>query len=462
MAVECTVADLAALRIFEDDQDPDAGIAVAAGAPWFMTVFGRDSLLTSWMIMPFLPGIALGTLDRLADLQGSKNVPETEEQPGKIMHELRQHSVDPAFSHDGLYYGTVDATPLYVMLAAEAMRWGQLDDAGLASRWPSISAAVDWVRRGLAHDHLGFLRYERSTDVGLINQGWKDSPDSINFADGRLARGAIALAEAQGYAYAALRDAADLASRVPDAGCDPEDLRREADELAERYDRWFWNEAASSFVTALDGDDAQVDSLTTNPGHAIWTGLADPDHANRYLDRVVDEMFTGWGLRTLAPSCARYQPMSYHNGSVWPHDTAIVGAGAARLGRIDVVDLLFAAAFETSDHFGGRNPELFAGIDRSIAGIPVPYPSVCSPQAWASASTLLHLRSSLGLEPPSGVGPPTVLGRGHPHVHRLDGVYVAGDRYGIEHRAGALVATRSSDVDRAGTVSRHDGAAARP
>ena len=249
---------------------------------------------------------------------------------------------------------------------------------------------------------------------------------------------------------------------MPDPGCDPEELRREADALAERYDRWFWNETTSSFVTALDGADAQVDSLTTNPGHAIWTGLADPDHANRYLDRIVDDMFTGWGLRTLAPSSARYQPMSYHNGSVWPHDTAIVGAGAARLGRIDIVDLLFSAAFEASDHFGGRNPELFAGIDRSVAGIPVPYPSACSPQAWASAAPLLHLRSSLGLEPPQHGGSPTVLGRAHPQIHRLDGVYLGDERYGIEHRAGSLVVTRSGDVDRAGTVSRHDGAAARP
>ena len=430
IAVETTVADLASLRIF--DPNHSERVVIAAGAPWFMTLFGRDSLLTSWMVMPFLPELAIGTLDSLAELQGTSDRAETEEQPGKILHELRRHGGDAAFAHRGRYYGTVDATALFVMVAAEAFRWGHLDGAALQHRWPAIQAALEWVRRRIETDPGGFLRYQRSTEVGLANQGWKDSWDGISFADGRLPTGAIALAEVQGYAYAALTGAADLARHLDDPDVDPEQLLREADQLAERYENGFWDERSSSYAVALDGDGNRIDSVTTNPGHAIWTGITTSSRANRYLDRILDsDLFSGWGLRTLSPTCQRYDPLSYHNGSVWPHDTAIVAAGAARIGRRDVVDTLVDAALDAAALFSGRPPELFSGIARSLIGVPVSYPSSCSPQAWASASTLLHIRSALDLAPPTGAGPPSVATTSSLSTSLLTGVRARDQRFQI-------------------------------
>ena len=247
LAVESSVADLASLRIF--DRHHVDRVVVAAGAPWFMTLFGRDSLLTSWMALPFLPELAIGTIDALAELQGVEDRATTEEQPGKILHELRRHGGDEAFAHRGRYYGTVDATPLFVMVAGEAARWGHLDRDGVRDRWGSIAAAVRWIRRGLEAGG-GFLRYQRSSDVGLVNQGWKDSWDGISFEDGRLPTGPLALTEVQGYVHAALRAAAELAelgglSHADGLSddLDPADLRNEADRLAERFEDAFWMES---------------------------------------------------------------------------------------------------------------------------------------------------------------------------------------------------------------------------
>lgn len=448
VAVDASIADLASLRIF--DQEHADRVIIAAGAPWFMTLFGRDSLLTSWMMLPFLPDLALGTIDTLADLQGQVERPDTEEQPGKILHELRRHGGDAAFAHRGRYYGTVDATPLFVMVVAEAVRWGHLDRRDVEERWPAILAAVRWVRRGTAEGG-GFLRYRRTTEVGLVNQGWKDSWDGISFADGRLPDGSLALAEVQGYVFAALHAAAALAELVGAEELDPGELRHEAELLAERFDAAFWMEASSSFAVGLDGDDRPIDSVTTNPGHAIWTGLTDPDHAHRYLDRILDgDLFNGWGLRTLSPTAARYDPLSYHNGSVWPHDTALVAAGAARLGRRDVVTQLFDAALDVAARTAGRPPELFAGVDRAVIDIPVPYPSSCSPQAWASASTLLHLRSTLLLDPPrTADGPPRLDPAGTGALASLSGVRVGARRYVAERSGEAWTCRLQTDVEAA-------------
>jgi glycogen debranching enzyme len=439
LAVESSVADLASLRIF--DRLHADRVVVAAGAPWFMTLFGRDSLLTSWMVLPFLPELAIGTLDTLAELQGVIERPTTEEQPGKILHELRRHGGDEAFAHRGRYYGTVDATPLFVMVAGEAARWGHLDREGLRRRWAAIAAAVRWIRRGLSTGG-GFVRYQRSSDVGLVNQGWKDSWDGISFEDGRLPIGPIALAEVQGYAHAALRAAADLAE-LADAteltsDLDAVGLRNDADQLAERFEDAFWMESRSCYAVGLDGGDRPIDSVTTNPGHAIWAGITDPARSHRYLDRILDDgLFNGWGLRTLSPSSRRYDPLSYHNGSVWPHDTALVAAGAARLGRRDVVEQLVDAALDVAALDGGRPPELFSGVHRDVVDVPVPYPSSCSPQAWSSASTLLNVRSSLGLEPPTTVGlTPRTGSAATPILSTLAGVHVGTDRYVLTHRDG--------------------------
>ena len=428
LAIDTSIADLASLRIF--DPEHAERVVIAAGAPWYMTLFGRDSLLTSWMVMPFLPQLALGTLAALSDLQGTKDRAESEEQPGKIIHELRRHGGDAAFADRGRYYGTVDATPLFVMAAAEAHRWDQLVGDELAHRWANVLAAIGWVRRRMAADPGGFLTYHRSTEIGLVNQGWKDSWDGVNASDGRLPTGSVALVEVQGYAYAALRGAAEMARSLDEPGLDPDQLDVEADQLAERFDKRFWDARSSTYAVALD-DGRRVDAVTTNPGHAIWCGIARPERAVRYLDRAMDELYTGWGLRTLSPMCKRYDPLSYHNGSVWPHDTAIVAAGAARVGRFDVVEQLFDAALEVAEQCAGRPPELFAGIAREVIDVPVAYPSSCSPQAWASASTLLHVRSLLQLSPPTGDGMPTVANTSTRSTSTLSGIRYGADRFEI-------------------------------
>lgn len=395
-AVDQALVDLAALRIV-DEAHPDRPV-VAAGAPWFMTLFGRDSLLTSWMTLPFDASLAGGVLESLADLQGTEHDPASEEQPGRIIHELRRHGGNGPFSSRSRYYGTVDATPLFVGLVAEAWRWRALDDDALARLAPAVGRAVGWTLGAGDSDGDGFLDYLRRDPRGLQNQGWKDSWDGITRADGSLPTGPMALVEAQGYAYSALHGAADLAAHV-DIGHHADDLRRQAEALKDRFNEAYWDRRGH-FVLGLDGEGRQVDALTTNPGHALWCGIADDDKARAYVDKLVgDDLWTGWGLRTLAASMGAYDPLSYHNGSVWPHDTAICIAGAARYGCWDAVDLLVDGALEAASRFDGRPPELFAGVSRDDVPMPVAYPSSCSPQAWASASVLLNVRSMLGLRP---------------------------------------------------------------
>ena len=395
VGVRKSLEDLASLRIF-DTAHPELAV-VAAGAPWFMTLFGRDALLTSYMAMPFAPELARGVLHELAELQGRETDPRSGEQPGKIMHELRAHGGAGPFSERSRYYGTVDATPLYVLVAAEAMRWGAVTTADRAWLLPAVDAAIGWIRDDGDSDGDGFVDYAPHDAHGLTNQGWKDSWDGVNFADGSLPKAPIALVEVQGYTHAALSGAAEIyraVNRDDDAiRCD-----HEAHELRQLFNERFWDDRGW-FVEALDGTGRAVDSLGSNPGHALWAGIADADLADRYLDGVVsDELWTGWGIRTLATPMGAYDPLSYHNGSVWPHDTAICLAGAARYGRWDVVDRLTDGLLDASMYFGGRLPELFAGLSRRLVPVPVPYPGSCSPQAWAAASVLLLLRANLGLD----------------------------------------------------------------
>ena len=395
-AVDQALADLAALRIVDRERPERA--EVAAGAPWFLTLFGRDSLLTSWMTLPFDGSLASGVLSSLADLQGREDDPASEEQPGRILHELRRHGGSGAFSSRSRYYGTVDATPLFVGLAAEAWRWRAVDRAALHHLAPAIGRALDWIIGPGDSNGDGFVDYRRRDPRGLANQGWKDSWDGITRADGTIPAAPLALAEVQGYVYAALQGAAVLAE-VVDIGHQAGDLRRRAETLKDRFNDAFWD-TRGWFVLGLDADGSPIDSLTTNPGHALWSGIADDDKARRYVERLVDpELWTGWGLRTLASSMAAYDPLSYHNGSVWPHDTALCIAGAARYGCWEAVDLMVDGALEATRHFDGRPPELFAGVARDDVPMPVAYPSSCSPQAWASASVLMLVRTMLGLEP---------------------------------------------------------------
>jgi glycogen debranching enzyme len=432
--VDQALSDLAGLRIF-DRAHPER-VVIAAGAPWFMTLFGRDSLLTAWMMLPFDGSLAGGVLRTLAELQGVVDDPTAEEQPGKILHELRRHGGGGPFASRERYYGTVDATPLFVMLAAEARRWGALAAPQVEQLAPAVDRALEWVLGAGDGDGDGFIDYQRRTGAGLSNQGWKDSWDGVTAADGSLPTAPIALVEVQGYAYAALLGAAELSASMRLSHTDGE-LRRRAAALRDRFNDRFWD-PRGWYALALDGRGRAVDSLTTNPGHALWTGIAEPEHADAYLDRLMEaDMWTGWGLRTLSSSMSAYDPLSYHNGSVWPHDTAICAAGAARYGRWDVVDRIVDGALDAATTFNGRPPELFAGMARSDAPSPVAYPSSCSPQAWASASVLLLVRAMLDLEPDEQAG--LRVGRADLAAVRdlrLEGLRSAGKRFDVDVRDG--------------------------
>ncbi|WP_280385551.1 glycogen debranching N-terminal domain-containing protein [Nocardia wallacei] len=395
-----TESDLGALRI--DDQGPGSPTYVAAGAPWFMTLFGRDSLLTSWMALPLDSDLAMGTLQQLANLQGTQVNPITEEEPGRIMHEMRHGPAGDEVLGGTVYYGTVDATPLFVMLLAECRRWGA-DETAIKALLPAADAALSWIDHYGDSDSDGFVEYRRKTEQGLANQGWKDSWDSINFADGHLADPPIALCEVQGYVYAARQGRAEMAEAFGDT-VTASRLRGQAAELKQRFAEAFWLPGSGWYALALDGKKNQVDALSSNVGHCLWTGIVDDEHAAILVDRLANEgMDCGFGLRTLSSRMGRYNPMSYHNGSVWPHDTAIAVAGLLRYqhipGAAELAERLAGGLLEAILAFGARPPELFCGFERTGFPSPVPYPTSCSPQAWASASTLLLMRSFLGLQP---------------------------------------------------------------
>ncbi|NUT46469.1 MAG: amylo-alpha-1,6-glucosidase, partial [Saccharothrix sp.] len=395
-----TEGDLGALRI--EDPARAGRPFVAAGAPWFMTLFGRDSLLTAWMALPLDVGLALGTLQTLAETQGRVVDPLTEEEPGRVLHELRRGPDSAAVLGGNHYYGTADATPLFVMLLAECWRWGA-DPAAVRALLPAADAALAWVDGYGDRDGDGFVEYRRATGRGLANQGWKDSPDGVNDAFGRLAVPPIALCEVQGYVYAALLGRAELAEGFGDEPTAAR-LRGRAEELRRRFAEAFWLPDRGWYAVALDGREHPVDALTSNTAHCLWTGIATDEHAAALIRRLAEpDMDTGYGLRTLASSMGAYNPMSYHNGSVWPHDTAIAVAGLLRYahlpGAVELAHRLADGLLDAAASFGGRLPELYCGFARDEFSPPVPYPTSCSPQAWASAAPLLLVRSCLGLEP---------------------------------------------------------------
>ncbi len=396
--VQRSKLDLDALRM----NDSDGRAFLAAGAPWFMTLFGRDSLFTAWMCLPLDVNVAVGTLELLASMQGTKTDPMTEEQPGRILHELRLGPDNARTIGGREYYGTVDATPLFVMLLGEAWRWGA-DPATIRSLLPAADAGLAWIADIADADHDGFVEYRRATDRGLINQGWKDSFDGINDAAGGLAEPPIALCEVQGYVYAALINRAILADAFGDAPT-ATTCRAKAQRLRENFAKAFWMPDEGWYAVALDGHHRQVDSLTSNVAHCLWTGIATDEHAAQIVAALATPaMNSGYGLRTLSADMGAYNPMSYHNGSVWPHDTAIAIAGLMRYqhipGATELAQQLASGLFSAATTFNGRLPELFCGFARKEFTPPIPYPTSCSPQAWASAAPLLVLRSLLGLEP---------------------------------------------------------------
>lgn len=390
--------DLGALRLF--NASPPGHPLIAAGAPWFMTLFGRDSIFTAWMSLLLTPTIALNTARALARLQGQHDIPATEEQPGRILHEVRFSSGVSLALRDGqVYYGTADATPLFVMLVHQLWMWG-VPMSELVDLFPAVDAALDWISSYGDQDGDGYIEYSRQSEESLINQGWKDSFDGVSFADGRLPEGPIALAEVQGYAYAAWRAGQELAAASGDY-VKASFRSAKAEVLQTQFEKDFWIPEIGAYALALDGNKSQVDAIASNMGHLLWSGIVrHNEHAAAVARWLVSpEMFSGWGVRTLATSMARYNPLSYHNGSVWPHDTAIAVAGLRRAGytkeALQIASGLLAATSSTN----GRLPELFAGLGSDIVSSPVPYPASCSPQAWAAASPLLMVRSFLGLQP---------------------------------------------------------------
>lgn len=383
--------DLGSLRI-EDPNYPDR-VVVAAGAPWFMTLFGRDSLLASQMAMPVDPSLALGTLQTLADRQGHVVDPVSEEEPGKILHEVRL-DISSGLSLGGksIYYGSADATPLFVCVLGEVSRWGFAKDT-IASLLPHADRALQWISDYGDKDNDGFVEYERLNPKGLINQGWKDSWDAINFADGTLADPPIALCEVQAYVYHAYMARAWMAYDAGDSALGAV-LADRAAQFKKRFNEQFWMPDRGYYAIALDGRKRQVDACASNMGHCLWVGLVDEDKAPLVVKRLMSpEMFSGWGIRTLATDMGAYNPASYHNGSVWPHDNAIIVQGLMRYGFVAEAQRVATALLEAAEASEGRLPELFCGFDRDQFNVPIPYPTACSPQAWAATTPLLLVTS---------------------------------------------------------------------
>ncbi|TLM87142.1 glycogen debranching N-terminal domain-containing protein [Pseudarthrobacter sp. NamE5] len=389
-------SDLGSLRIF-DPHHPERA-AVAAGAPWFMALFGRDSILASYMSLMVDPNLAAGTLQTLAGLQGRKVDPDSEEEPGRIPHEVRL-GVTAGLSLGGTaYYGTADATPLFAALLGELSRWGLSEDI-IESLLPHVDRALEWIDHYGDRDGDGFVEYLRPNDHGLINQGWKDSWDGINFADGTMAEAPIALCEVQAYVYSAYVGRSLLARWSGDVALEQHWAQRAAD-LKAAFNEKFWLPEKGYFAVALDKDKRPVDGLTSNIGHCLWLGIVDEDKAASVVEHLMSpQMFTGWGIRTLASDMGAYNPVSYHNGSVWPHDTALVATGLMRYGFVEEAGRVASGIFEAAEHFDGRLPELFCGFDRGEFPGPVPYPTACSPQAWAAAAPIQLIRALLRFDP---------------------------------------------------------------
>ncbi|MBQ1035536.1 amylo-alpha-1,6-glucosidase [Micromonospora sp. C81] len=390
--------DLAALRY----ESIALGVRlIAAGLPWFMTLFGRDSIITSLQVLPFLPELVPPTILMLAGLQGHRVDDFRDEEPGKILHELR-YGETAGFEEQphSPYYGSADSTPLFIILLDEYERW--TGDATLVRKLePQVRAALQWIDTYGDLLGTGYLWYQtRNPETGLQNQCWKDSWDAISYADGEMPGFPRATCELQGYAYDAKIRAARLARTFWNDPAYADRLEREAADLKRRFDRDFWIADREYYALALDADGRQVDALTSNIGHLLWSGIVDESRAGKVVEHLLGpRLFSGWGVRTLAEDEGRYNPIGYHVGTVWPFDNSIIAWGLWRYGFRNEAGLICDTMLAASRYFEGRLPEAFAGYARDLTDYPVEYPTACSPQAWSTGTPLLLLRVMLGLEP---------------------------------------------------------------
>ncbi len=391
-----SVSDLASLRMH--GRENGLGKLPAAGMPWFMTVFGRDTLITCLQTLLFGPELAVTALEVLGDLQSTVDDPARDAEPGKIVHELRRGKA--ARNWHGTYYGTVDATPLYLVLLSEVWRW--TDDSGLVEnlKEPALNA-LEWIDKRGDLDGDGFVEYQKRSRRGLDNQSWKDSHDSQRFSDGTIAEAPIAPCEVQAYVYDAKRRTAELAREVWRDRELADRLDREADELRDRFDEAFWTDARGGYyVLALDKDKRQVDSLCSNIGHLLWSGIVPEERVDPIVDALMgDALWSGWGIRTMSTADKGYNPLAYHNGTVWPHDNSLCAWGLARYGRWPEAHRIIRQMLTASRHFDYQLPEVFAGLPRTETRFPIAYPTAARPQAWAAGTPVLLLQLLLGLSP---------------------------------------------------------------
>jgi glycogen debranching enzyme len=395
-AFERSVADLASLRIARERGN---GQLFAAGMPWFMAVFGRDTIITCLQTLLFGPELARGALTALAELQATEDEPEIDAQPGKIVHEVRSgKAVGTWFPR---YYGTVDATPLFLVLLSEVWRW--TDDAAFVRAFhdPAMKALA-WIDDYADTTGDGFVDYVKRSPRGLDNQSWKDSYDSQLFHDGRQADPPIAPVEVQGYVYDAKRRVAQLAREVWRDRRLADRLEEEAADLRRRFDAAFWveDERGGFYALALDREGRPVDSLTSNIGHLLWSGIVPPHRIDALVDRLMGpDLWSGWGVRTMSQADAGYSPLAYHNGTVWPHDNSLIAWGLASAGRWPEAQRIIRRIVEAAGHFNHQLPEVFAGFARGETPFPIAYPTAARPQAWAAATPVLLLQLLLGLAP---------------------------------------------------------------